>query len=65
MSAQVYSLPCQTEGTRKTFLEEESIDLSYKLTYESNDNHYKNVHRPLSTLPVVIGNTMVVFKTNQ
>ena len=46
-------------------MEEESIDLSYKLTYESNDNHYKNVHRPLSTLPVVIGNTMVVFKTNQ
>ena len=44
-----------------------SIDVSSKLsrTYGGNINYYKNVHHPLSTLPVGIGNTKVVFKTNQ
>ena len=31
MSAQVYSVPGQTEGRRKAFLEWKSIDLSYEL----------------------------------
>ena len=32
MSAQVYSVPGQTEGKRKAFLEWTSIDLSSKLS---------------------------------
>ena len=46
MSAQVYSVPGQTEGRRKAFLEWESIDLSYELslTCEGNVNYYRNVH---------------------
>ena len=32
MSAQVYSVPGQTEGKNKAFFEWESIDLSYELT---------------------------------
>ena len=31
MSAQVYSIPGQTEGRRKAFLERTSLDLSSKL----------------------------------
>ena len=32
MSAQVYSVPGQTEGSRKAFFEQTSIDLSSKLS---------------------------------
>ena len=32
MSAQVYSVPGQTEGRRKAFLEWKSIDLSHQLS---------------------------------
>ena len=46
MSVQVYSVPSQTEGRRKAFLEWKRIDLSYELslTCEENVNYYRNVH---------------------
>ena len=67
MSAQIYSVHGQTEGRRKTFLEWLSIDLSSKLslTFWGSVNYYKSVHHPIPTLPVGIGNTLAVFKTNQ
>ena len=51
MSAQVYSVPGQTEGRRKAFLEWKSIDLSYELslTCGGNVNYYKSVHHPIPT----------------
>ena len=61
MSAQVYSVPGQTEGKRKAFLEWTSIDLSSKLSLACE--HYKSVHDP--TLPMGIGNAHEIFKTNQ
>ena len=30
-----------------------------------NVNYYKSVHHAIPTLPVLIGNTLVIFKTNQ
>ena len=67
ISAQVYSVPGQTEGRRKVFLGWTSIDLSPKLylTCGFNVNYYKSVHHPIPTLPVGIGNTLTIFKTNQ
>ena len=47
MSAQVYSVPSQTEGRRKTLLDWKSIDLSF--TCGGNDNFYKSVHYPIPT----------------
>ena len=48
MSAQVYSVPGQTEGRRKTSLEWKSIDLSHEsLTCGGNVNYYKSVHQPI------------------
>ena len=49
------------------FLERASKDLSSELsrTHGGDANHCKNVHHPLSTLPVGIGNTPANFKTNQ
>ena len=43
MSAQVYSVPGQTEGKRKAFYEWKSIELSYErsLTCGVNVNYYK------------------------
>ena len=57
MSAQVYSVPGQTEGIRKEFLEWTSIDLSSKLSLICGDNvnYYKRVHHPIFTLHVGIG----------
>ena len=51
MSAQVYSVPGQTEGRRKALLEWKSIDLSYELslTCGGNVNYYKSVHHPIYT----------------
>ena len=67
MSAQLYSVPGQTEGRRKALLEWKSIDLSYELslTCGGNVNYYKSVHHPIPTLPVGTGNTLAIFKTNQ
>ena len=49
MSAQVYSVPGQTEGRRKAFLEWTSIDLSSKLSLTCGDNvkYYKSVDHPV------------------
>ena len=65
MSAQVYSVPGQTEGRRKAFLEWKSIDLSYKLslTCGGNVNYYNSVHHPV--MLVRIGNILTIFKINQ
>ena len=51
MSAEVYSVPGQTEGKKKTFFEWERIDLSYELSlaYGVNIEYYKSVHHPLPT----------------
>ena len=51
MGAHVYSVPDQTEGRRKAFLEWEGIDLSYELslTCGHNVNYYKSVHHPIPT----------------
>ena len=51
MSAWVYSVPSQTEGRRKTFLEWESIDLSAKvsLTCGGNANYCKSIQHPIPT----------------
>ena len=51
MSAQLYSVPGQTEGRRKALLEWKSIDLSYELslTCGGNVNYYKSVHHPIPT----------------
>ena len=60
MRAQVYSIPGQTEGIRKAFLEWTSIDLSSKLSHTCGGhvNYYKSVHHPIPTLPVGIKNTL-------
>ena len=51
MSAQVYSVPGQTEGRSKAFLEWKSIDLSHELslTCGGNVNYYKSVHQSIPT----------------
>ena len=67
MSAQVYSVPGQTEGRRKAFLEGTSVDLTSKLslTCGGNVSYYKSVHHPIPTLPVGTGSTLATFKTDQ
>ena len=51
MSAQVYSVPGQTEGRSKAFLDWKSIDLSHELslTCGGNVNNYKSVYQPSPT----------------
>ena len=51
MSAQLNSVPGQTEVRSKAFLEWKSIDLSYELslTWGVNVNYYESVHRPIPT----------------
>ena len=51
MSAQVYSVPGQTEGKSKAFFEWKSIDLSYELSLTCGVNviYYKSVHHPFPT----------------
>ena len=67
MGVEVYSVPGQTQGRRKGFSEPTSIYLYSKLSFacEGNVNYYKSVHHPIPTLPVGIGNTLEIFKTNQ
>ena len=62
MSAQIYSVPDQTEGGRKVFLEWTSIDLSSKLsrTCGGNVNYYKSVHHSIPTRGN--RNTMTILK---
>ena len=66
ISAQVYSVPGQSEGRRKTFSEWASIDLSSKLSLKcgGNVNYYKSIHYPIPTLRLGIGNTQAILKTN-
>ena len=54
MSAQVYSVPCQTEERKKAFLEWANIDLSSKLSLAcvGNVNYCKSLHHLVITLPV-------------
>ena len=49
MSVQVYSIPGQSEGRSRVFLELKRIDLSYELslTCAGNVNFYKIVHHPI------------------
>ena len=50
MSAQVYSVPGQTEGRSKAFLEWKGIDLSRELSLTCGVNvNYKIVHQPIPT----------------
>ena len=51
MSAQVYSVPGQTEGKRRAFFKWKSINLSYELSLTSgaNINYYKSVHHRIPT----------------
>ena len=51
MSAEIYSVPGQTEGRRKIFLEWISIDLSSKLSLTCGGNfiYCKSVHHLIST----------------
>ena len=54
MSAQVYSVPGQTEERSKTFLERKSIDLHgislcSLTTCGGNVNYYKSVHQSIPT----------------
>ena len=67
MSARVHSVPGQTKGRSKAFLEWTGINLSSKLslTCGGSVNFYKSVHPPIPTLPAGIGKTQTVFKTNQ
>ena len=67
MGAQVYSVPGQTEVRREAFLKWTNIDLSFELslTCEGNFDYYKSVYHLILTLAVGMGNTMVIFKTNQ
>ena len=67
MIVQVYSVPGQTEARTKAFLERTSIALSSKQsrTCGGDVNYYRSVHRPIPTLPVGIGSTLTIFKTNK
>ena len=49
MSAQVYSVPGQTDERTKAFFEWKSIDLSYELSLKcgGNVNYYKSVRHPI------------------
>ena len=49
MSAQVYSVPGQTEGRMRAFFEWKGIDLYHKLSLTCGDNvnYYKSVHHPI------------------
>ena len=51
MSAQVYSVPGQTEWRSKAFLEWKNIDLSDELSLicGGHVNYYKSVHLPIPT----------------
>ena len=52
MSAQVYSVPGETEGRRKAFLEWKSIDLPYEISLSTcggNVSYYKSVYHPIPT----------------
>ena len=51
MNAQVYSALGTTDGRRKSYLEWNSLDLSYKvsLTCGGNAKYYESVNHPILT----------------
>ena len=65
MSAQVYSVPGQTEGRSKAFLEWKSIDLFHELS--RTRGAMLIVIKVFITLflLVKIGNILAIFKINQ
>ena len=66
MIIQVYPLHSQTERGRKAFLGATTyLSSELSLIYAGIGNYYKSFQHPLSTLSVVIGNTLTIFKTNQ
>ena len=66
MIIQVYPLHSQTERGRKAFLGATTyLSSELSLTYAGIGNYYKSFQHPLSTLSVVTGNTLTIFKTNQ
>ena len=67
MSAQVYSVPGQTEGRMEAFLEWTSINVSHELslTCGGNVTYYKSVHQPIHTRENRIENILAIFKINQ
>ena len=67
MSAQVCSLPGQTEVREKAFLESKSIDLFYKLclTCGCNVNNYKSVHHPIVDSKVIIHFLVWIKESNE
>ena len=65
VSGQVYSVLGQTEGRTKAFLERASLDISSKLSCGDNIRIMLSVHHPIPALPVRVGNTLTIFKTNQ
>ena len=67
MSAQECYVTGQTEGRREAFLQLASLDhpLNFLLHKGGNVNYYKSLHHSISTLPVGIGSTLAIFKTNQ
>ena len=42
-----------------------SLSIDFSLTRGGNVNYYKGIYHPIPTLPVGIGNTLAIFKTNQ
>ena len=64
MSAQVYSVPSQTEGRSKAFLEWKSIDLSRELSLACGLMLTIKLFINLFLL-VRIGNILAIFKMNQ
>ena len=65
MSAQVYSVPDQTEGRTKAFLEWKSIDLSYNLSLTCGV--ILTIINVFITLFLLVGiqNILAIFKVNQ
>ena len=63
MSVRVHSVPGQTKGRRKVFLEQACIALSTKPSV--NVSYYKIVDHPIPILPLGIGNTQTILRTIQ
>ena len=62
MSAQVYSVPGQTEGRSKAFLKWKSVDVPHDyLLHWDNVNYYVTIY----ILLVRIGYILAIFKINQ
>ena len=65
MSVQAYSVPGQTEGKRKAFLEWKSIDLSFKLSHTCKV--MLTIMKVFIILFLFVGieNILAIFKINQ